>query len=81
MSNGCHYQTADHNPIVAVYTTESAAVEVVRNIIQNRIESSDGKLHSKIGEIDSEVVYRLGAFDSIGNCSVSYSVIKEGMML
>jgi hypothetical protein len=81
MSNGRHYQIADHNPIVAVYTTESAAVEVVRNIIQKRIESSDGKLHSKIGEIDSEVVYRLGAFDSIGNCSVSYSVIKQGMML
>lgn len=81
MSNGYHYQTADDNPIVSVYTTESAAVEVVRNIIQNRIERSDGKLYSKVGEIDSEVVYRLGAFDSMGNCSVSYSVIKEGMML
>ena len=81
MSNGCHYQTADNNPIVAVYTTESAAVEAVRNIIHNRIVRTDGKLHAEVGEIDSEAVFRLGAFDSLGNCIVMYSVIKEGMML
>lgn len=81
MSNGCHYQVADENPVVAVYTTGSAAVEVVCYLIRKWVENSDGKLHLKVCEIDSEVVLRLGAFDSLGNCFVSYSVIKQGMML
>lgn len=81
MSNGWHYQVADENPVVAVYTTESAAIEAVRNIIMRWTRNSDGKLHAKLGNIDSKVVYRLGAFDSLGNCSVSYSVIKMGMMV
>lgn len=81
MSNGTHYQVADENPVVAVYTTEQAAVDVVRNIIQNRIERSDDILHTKELAIDSELIYRIGVFDSLGNCQVSYSVIKQGMML
>lgn len=81
MSNGYHHQVADENPIVAVYTTEQAAVDVVRNIIHNRIERFDDILHTKELAIDSEVLYRVGVFDSLGNCKVSYSVIKQGMML
>lgn len=81
LSNGCRYQIAYEHPIVSVFTTEQVAVNVVRRIIQHVIESSNGELHSEEGAIDSEVLFRLSAIDSLSNTTLSYSVIKKGMMV
>jgi hypothetical protein len=81
LSDSLHYQCAQDNPVVAVFTTLEAAKDLVRRIIKARIDRSNEELHMVVETPDSELVYKVGAFDSSDLCVYSYSVIKIGMMV
>jgi hypothetical protein len=81
LSETRHYQCAQDNPVVDVFTTQEAAKDLARRIIKSHIESSKGYLHIVEDTPDSELVYKVGAFDCSGLCEYSYSVIKKGMLV
>ena len=80
-SNGVPYQCEDDNPVVQVCTTAEVAKEVARRIVENHIKYSYQSLHMVEEEPNSELIYKVGAFNTSGICDVSYSVIKTGMMV
>lgn len=81
LSHSVHYQIADDNPVVEVFTTAEAAKDFVRGIISRRLKYSNLPLHMVEENIDSELIYKAGSFDSSGHCDCSYNVIKKGMMV
>ena len=81
MSNGVPYQCEDDNPVVEVFTTAEAAKDVARRIVENHIKYSFQPLHMVEEEPNSELIYKVGAFNTSGMCDVSYSVIRRGMMV
>ena len=81
VSNGEHYQLADDNPVVEVFTTAEAAKDYARRIVENHIEYTRESQHMVEEKTNSELIYKVGAFNKSGICVVSYSVIKKGMMV
>ena len=76
-----HYQCAQDNPVVEVFTTAEAAKDHARSIINLHIKSTKEPLHMVELEPDSELIYKVGSFDSLGRCERCYCVIKKGMLV
>lgn len=76
-----HYNCEQDNPVVVVFTTLEAAKDLARRIINHFVESSNGDLFMDESFPDSEVVYKVSAFDCLNRCESTYSVIKKGMMV
>lgn len=81
MSASVHYQLADDNPVVEVFTTAEAAKAIARRVIKDLLKCSKPPLHIVEQEISSELIYKVSAIDESGRCERSYSVIKKGMMV
>ncbi len=81
LSVSLHYQCADDNPVVKVFTTLEAAKNLARHLVKSETEFSNGDLHMVEETPDSELVYKASAFDRFDRCEFSYSVIKKGMMV
>lgn len=81
VSNGVPFQCEDDNPVVEVFTTAEVAKDVARRIVENHIKYSSQSLHMVEEEPNSELIYKVGAFNTSGICDVSYSVIRRGMMV
>ena len=81
MSGSTHYQCAQDNPVVVVFTTYEAAKHAACRIISNFVGNSVDTFHMVEQVVDSELIYKVGAFDSYGNCVRSCSVIKQDLLL
>lgn len=80
LSGGVHYQCAEDNPVRDVFTTEKAAITWARDYILYHINHSDTPLHMVEEKPDSELIYKVGAFDAAGNAERVYCVIKKGLL-
>lgn len=45
------------------------------------IAHTNTSLHLEEDYPDSELIYKVGAFDSAGNCEREYGVVKKGMLV
>ena len=63
-----------------VFSTAEAAKHVACRIIANFVGHSVDTFHMVEQVVDSELIYKVGAFDSYGNCVRSCSVIKQGIL-
>lgn len=81
VSKGLLYQCVNDNPVIDVSTTAEAAQERARSLIELYIKSTKEPLHMVEETPDSELIYKVGAFDSLGRCKRCYCVIKKGMMV
>ena len=80
VSNGVLHQRANDNPVVALFSTAEAAKHAACRIIANFVEKSVFPFNMVEQVVDSELIYKVGAFDGYGNCVRSYSVIKQGIL-
>ena len=68
LSGFTHYQCAQDNPVAEVYTTAEAAKDWSRDVIKLHIKSTKEPLHMVEETPDSELIYKVCAFDSLGRC-------------
>lgn len=81
LSGSTHYQCAQDNPVVEVFTTAEAAIDWAYSCIHHHITHSNESLHMVEETPDSQLIYKVGSFDSLGRCERAYCVIKKGMMV